>query len=173
MTLQEADIAQTGSPRDSESETKHATTNENDVSELKAQSGKPPRKFKLPRISIDFSQVKKKFASSGPASCKPLLYKLLITFVVTFICLTVYLSGSRLCKPAQSRKTSCLALGLCSNRNDPHSSIAYKIKSNVICPFHNVVDHVVSKTSAAITGSEDPFGAESMVSGIDLSALIF
>ena len=134
---------------------------------------KPPRKFKLPQISIDFAPLKKRFSGLRIVSYKPIFYKLFIAFVISFVFLTVYLSGSKLCKPGQSRRTSCLALGLCSNRNDQQNSIANKIRTNVICPFHNVVDQVVSKTSAVITGSEDPFGAESMVPGIDLSVLIF
>ena len=172
MTLHEAENVQSGPLNNLEPEMKPATKTENDTSQLRTSTAKHQRKLKLRQLFIAFSQLKNKFTSSCVLSWKPVLYKLIIAFVVSFICLTVYLSGSGLCEQEQSRKTSCLALGLCSNRNDPHGSIANKIKSNVICPFHKVVDHIVSTTSAAITGSEDPFGTDSMVPVIDPSVLI-
>ena len=172
MTLHEAEGVHTVPPKVLDPGTK-ISTSEVDPSLLKEAAAKPMRKFKLPHISVDFTELKKKLANYRVLSYKPVLYKLFIAFVISFIVLTVYLSGSKLCKPGQSRRTSCLALGLCSNRNEPQNSIANKIKSNVICPIHNVMDQVVSKTSAAIMGSEDPFGTESWVPGIDLSVLIF
>ena len=172
MALQEAEGAQAVLPNDVSREMTPDAKVQVDANQLKAPTIKVLQKIKLPEVSIDFFQLKK-LAASRATLYKPALCKITIVFVLSFIFLTVYLSGTRLCKPRASQKTSCLALGLCSNRNDPHGSLANKIKSNIICPLHNVVDHVVEKTSAAITGSEDPFGTESMVPGIDLSVLIF
>lgn len=140
----------------------------------------PPRKtvsnifenIQLPDLSPLVARLKEKFRSSNPSFRKS-LFRLAACLLITFILLTVYLSGSKICKNGQTRSSSCFALGLCSNRNQPQDSLASKMKNYVICPVHGVLDRVISKTSLVFTGLEDPFGAGSMLPGIDLSVFIF